>query len=97
MATESDHRGVIGYNVQAAVDTKHHIVVANEVTNPGHDRSHLLHMAKATQAEMDGSGIIALADRGYDDGEQSSHTALDRQQMDCFRMRVTEWSHEVRC
>ncbi|MFG1429420.1 IS5/IS1182 family transposase, partial [Xanthobacter sp. VTT E-85242] len=47
MATGSDHRGVVGYNVQAAVDTRHHIVVANAVTNRGHDRSHLLEMAAA--------------------------------------------------
>ena len=70
MATGSDHRGVVGYNVQAAVDTKHHIVVANEVTNRGHDRSHLLEMAKAAQAEVGGSQMIALADRGYYEGEQ---------------------------
>ena len=37
--TVSDHRGVVGYNVQAAVDTKHHIVVANAVTNRGHVRA----------------------------------------------------------
>lgn len=70
MSTGSDHRGVVGYNVQAAVDTKHHIVVANEVTNRGHDRSHLLEMAKAAQSEIGGSGMIALADRGYYEGEQ---------------------------
>lgn len=51
MATGSDHRGVVGYNLQAAVDTKHHIVVANAVTNRGHDRSNLLEMAKAAQAQ----------------------------------------------
>lgn len=70
MATGGDHRGVVGYNVQAAVDTKHHIVVANEVTNRGHDRSHLLEMAKAAQAETGAVGMIALADREYYEGEQ---------------------------
>ncbi len=70
MATGSDHRGVVGYNVQAAVDTKHHIVVANAVTNRGHDRSHLLAMAKAAQAETGAAEMIALADRGYYEGEQ---------------------------
>jgi hypothetical protein len=70
MATGSDHRGVVGYNVQAAVDTKHHIVVANAVSNRGHDRSHLLEMAKAAQAEAGASDMIALADRGYYEGEQ---------------------------
>ena len=70
MATGSDHRGVVGYNVQAAVDTKHHIVVANEVTNRGHDRSHLLEMAKAAQAQTGAAEMIALADLGYYEGEQ---------------------------
>ena len=70
MATGSDHRGVVGYNVQAAVDTEHHIVVANAVTNRGHDRSHLLEMAKAAQTEIGASEMIALADRGYYEGEQ---------------------------
>lgn len=70
MATGSDHRDVVGYNVQAAVDTKHHIVVANVVTNRGHDRSHLLEMAKAAQAEIGALGMITLADRGYYEGEQ---------------------------
>lgn len=55
---------------QAAVDTKHHIVVANAVTNRGHDRSHLLEMAKAAQAEIGGSEMIVLADHGYYEGEQ---------------------------
>ena len=70
MATGSDHRGVVGYNVQAAVDTEHHIVVADAVTNRGHDRSHLLEMAKAAQAEIGAVEMIALADRGYYEGEQ---------------------------
>ncbi|QRG10163.1 transposase [Xanthobacter autotrophicus] len=70
MATGSDHRGVVGYNVQAAVDTRHHIVVANAVTNRGHDRSHLLEMATAAQAETGAAEMIALADRGYYEGEQ---------------------------
>ncbi|ODT48479.1 MAG: hypothetical protein BGO80_11645 [Devosia sp. 63-57] len=70
MATGRDHRGVVGYNVQAAVDTEHHIVVANAVTNRGHDRSHLLEMAKTAQAEIGAAQMIALADRGYYEGEQ---------------------------
>lgn len=70
MAIGSDHRGVVGYNVQAAVDTKHYIVVANEVTNRGHERSHLLEMAKAAQAETGAVGMVALADRGDYEGEQ---------------------------
>jgi hypothetical protein len=70
MATATDHRGVVGYNVQAAVDAKHHLVIANEVTNKGNDRSHLLPMAIAAKAEIGVGEMTALADRGYYEGEQ---------------------------
>lgn len=70
-------RSTHAYNVQAAVDTKHHIVVANAVTNRGHDRSHLLETAKAAQAEVGGSEMIALADRGYYEGEKIRSCAED--------------------
>jgi len=70
MATATDHRGVVGYNVQVAVDTKHHVVVVNEVTNRGNDRSHLLQMAQAAKSETGAREMTALADRGYYEGEQ---------------------------
>src|SRR5262249_26426825 len=34
MATSGRGSGVVGYNVQVAVDTKHHLIVTHEVTNP---------------------------------------------------------------
>ncbi len=37
---------MVGYNVQMAVDAKHHLIVAHEVVNEGHDRSQLAAMAK---------------------------------------------------
>ncbi len=39
MATSGRGTGVVGYNVQTAVDTTHHLIVAHEVTNEGHDRA----------------------------------------------------------
>jgi hypothetical protein len=61
----------VGYNLQAAVDAKHHLVIANEVTNKGHDRTHLLPMARAAKAAAgDPAEITVLADRGYYEGWQ---------------------------
>ena len=33
--------GTVGYNVQCAVETEHHLIVAHEVTNAVHDRHQL--------------------------------------------------------
>ena len=41
MATSGRGSGVVGYNVQVAVDTQHHLIVTHEVTNTGSDRSQL--------------------------------------------------------
>jgi transposase len=70
MATSGRGSGVVGYNVQAAVDTKHHLIVAHEVTNVGHDRSQLANMAGQAKAAMGSGQLEVLADRGYFDGEE---------------------------
>ena len=57
--------GLVGYNVQTAVDTKHHLIVAHEVTNVGHDRAQLSKMALAAREAMDKLKLQVLADRGY--------------------------------
>ena len=44
---------MVGYNVQSAVDTRHHLVVAHKATNLGTDRSQLSHMAKRTKAALE--------------------------------------------
>ena len=62
--------GLVGYNVQAAVDTKHHLVVAHDVVTTGSDRAQLSSMAfKAREATGDDS-LQALADRGYYTGKE---------------------------
>ena len=65
MATSGRGSGMVGYNVQAAVDTKHHLIVAHEVTNVGTDRSQLAHMAKQTKAALETETLDVVADRGY--------------------------------
>ncbi len=56
---------VVGYKVQAALDTKHHLIVAHEVTNVGTDRSQLSSMAKQTKAAIETDALDVVADRGY--------------------------------
>jgi len=56
---------MVGYNVQAAVDTKHHLIVAHEVTNVGTDTSQLSAMAEKTKAALETDALDVVADRGY--------------------------------
>ena len=70
MATSGRGSGVVGYNVQVAVDTEHHLIVTHEVTNVGTDRSQLAHMAKETKATLEVEKLDAVADRGYFSGEE---------------------------
>jgi hypothetical protein len=65
MATSGRGSGVVGYNVQVAVDTEHHLIVTHEVTNIGSDRSQLANMAKQAKAVLKSETLEAVADRGY--------------------------------
>jgi hypothetical protein len=62
--------GMVGYNVQTAVDTKHHLIVAHEVTNSGHDRDQLSSMAHQARDAIGTDKLTVFADRGYYKGEQ---------------------------
>lgn len=62
--------GMVGYNVQAAVDAKHHLIVTHEVTNNGVDRDQLSAMAKQAREAMGVEKLSAVADRGYFKGEE---------------------------
>ena len=57
--------GTVGYNVQAAVDAEHHLIVAHEVSNIGSDRGQLSAMAKKARDALGTEQMTALADRGY--------------------------------
>jgi transposase len=70
MATSGRGSGIVGYNVQIAVDAEHHLIVAHEVTNVGHDRGQLSAMAGAAKDAMGAEALDVLADRGYFDGEE---------------------------
>ena len=70
MATNGKGTGLVGYNVQAVVDAEHHLVVAHEVTNEGHDRSQLTNMTRQAKRAMAADDLKVLADRGYFSGEE---------------------------
>jgi transposase len=62
--------GIVGYNVQAAVEPEHHLIVAHEVTNVGSDRAQLAAMAERARGAMDTEELTAVADPGYFSGTQ---------------------------
>jgi transposase len=70
MATSGRGSGVVGYNVQVAVDTEHHLIVTHQVTNSGSDRAQLANIASQAKAVLGVDKLEAVADRGYFSGEQ---------------------------
>jgi len=70
MATSGRGSGVVGYNVQVAVDTANHLIITHEVTNVGTDRSQLSAVAKQAKATLEVENLDAVADRGYFSSEQ---------------------------
>jgi transposase len=70
MATSGRGSGVVGYNVQAAVDIEHHLIVAHDVTNVGTDVAQLAPMAQLTKAALATQRLEVVADRGYFSSEQ---------------------------
>ncbi len=70
MATNGKGTGLVGYNVQAAVDAEHHLIVAHEVTNQGYDRNQLANMALQAKSATGAEALTVLADRGYFSGEE---------------------------
>jgi hypothetical protein len=63
MATSGRGSGVVGYNVQVAVDTEHHLIITHAVTNVGTDRSQLAHVAKETKATLEATSLDVVAVR----------------------------------
>ena len=70
MATSGRGSGVVGYNVQVAVEAEHHLIITHEVTNDGSDRSQLSPVAKEAKATLDVEKLDVVADRGYFNGEE---------------------------
>ena len=70
MATSGRGSGVVGYNVQVAVDTQHHLIVTHEVTNTGSDRAQLAKMALQAKEVLAADHLDVVADRGYFNGTE---------------------------
>ncbi len=62
--------GMVGYNVQSAVDSQHHLIIAHEVTNVGSDRSQLANVAKQAKETLQAETLDVVADRGYYNGDE---------------------------
>jgi hypothetical protein len=70
MATSARHSGMVGYNVQSAVDTETHIIVTHEVTNQGFDRDQPSPMATTANEALGRDDLHAIADKGYFSGAE---------------------------
>src|SRR5271167_1513376 len=70
MATSGRGSGVVGYNVQVAVEAAHHLIITHEVSNEGSDRSQLSPVAKEAKAILEVENLHAVADRGYFNSEE---------------------------
>ena len=73
MATSGRGSGGVGYNVQVAVDTQHHLIVAHEVTNEGSDRAQFANIACQAKEVLGVEELEAVADRGYYRAKKSSN------------------------
>ncbi len=75
MATSGRGSGVVGYNVQAAVETAHHLIVAHDVVQTGSDRAQLAPMGHKAKAALGVGEQDVVADRGYFSAEQLARCA----------------------
>lgn len=64
------HGHQVAYNAQTAVDDRHGLIAAFELTNDGNDLGQLLPMAENAQEALQADALTVVADSGYSNGEQ---------------------------
>src|ERR1035438_6423065 len=69
------HGMIVGYNAQVAVDAKHKLIAADEVTNEGTDLHQLADVALAAKANLAVQQAEVLADAGYYNAAEVSRCA----------------------
>lgn len=69
------HGHQVTYNAQNAVDAKHGLIVAFELTNDCNDQCQLLPMAEKAKAALEAETLTVVADTGYSNGEQGEACA----------------------
>ena len=77
-----------GYNVQIAVDEKHKLIVAEQVTQDGNDKKQLEPMMSTAAETLGNDELKGLADTGYHSAEQ-----LDACEQKGFEVVVAEPKH----
>ncbi|MGB5212121.1 MAG: IS1182 family transposase [Anderseniella sp.] len=75
MATSGRGSGVVGYNVQAAVEIDHHLIVTHDVVQTGNDTSQLAPMAQKAKQALGVDELDVVADRGYFSADQIKECA----------------------
>ena len=75
MATSGRGSGVVGYNVQAAVEIDHHLIVAHDVVQTGSDRAQLVPMGQEAKEALGVDELDVVVDRGYFSAEQIKECA----------------------
>ena len=66
------HGHAVAYNAQTAVDAKHKLIVAFDLTNEGNDYRQLHPMAVQGKDAVGADEVTAVADTGYSNGEHGA-------------------------
>ena len=69
------HGTIVGYNAQVAVDAKHKLIAADDVTNQVSDYQQLANVALAAKTNLEVKAAEVVADAGYYNAAEVSRCA----------------------